>query len=198
MNALFSEAQGFSLVGAETAGELLFQATPTGLDRLTRIVEERAEQTPRKVFNEKTQKTELKVSAYRSELGGIDDLRLHAAEDKVKFSAQQAVEWIRQENAIGGYIVELFRPDWSNGRELTDLLVKALDTGLKDLKGGMIVRPFLPSDRTAAFGKPPLSLGAAHQASRTPRGVAVQCRRHPGGDFGINPTGFTPPARGRP
>jgi len=47
MNALFSEAQGFSLVGAETAGELLFQATPTGLDRLARIVEERAEQTPR-------------------------------------------------------------------------------------------------------------------------------------------------------
>lgn len=158
MNALFSEAQGFSLVGAEAAGELLFQATPTGLDRLARIVEERAEQTPKKVFNEKTQKTELKVSAYRSELGGIDDLRLHAPEDKVKFSAQQAVEWIRQENAIGGYIVELFRPDWANGRELTDLLVKALDTGLKELKGGMIVRPFLPSDKTAAFGEPPLAL----------------------------------------
>src|SRR5262245_39104274 len=44
MNALFSQSQGFSLVGAETAGELLFQATPIGLDRLARIVEEKAEQ----------------------------------------------------------------------------------------------------------------------------------------------------------
>ena len=46
MNALFSESHGFSLVGAETAGELLFQATSNGLDRLARIVEEHAEPTP--------------------------------------------------------------------------------------------------------------------------------------------------------
>ena len=50
MNALFSESHGFSLVGAETAGELLFQATSNGLDRLARIVEERAEATPKQVL----------------------------------------------------------------------------------------------------------------------------------------------------
>jgi hypothetical protein len=167
MNALFSESHGFSLVGAETAGELLFQATSNGLDRLARIVEERAEATPKQVFNKKTQKLEPRVTAHRSELGGIDDLRLHAAEDKVKFSAQQAVEWMRQENVIGGYIVELFRPNWTSGREFTDRLVKAFGEGLNGVQGGIIVRPFLPSDKTAAFGDPPLALAVQLTTSAT-------------------------------
>ena len=158
MNALFNESNGFSLVGAETAGELLFQATSNSLDRLARIVEERAELTPRQVVNKTTQEAEPRVSAHRSELGGIDDLRLHSAADKVKFSAQQAVEWMNQENVIGGYIVELFRPNWTTGREFTNRLVKAFSEGLGGVRGGMIVRPFLPSDKTAAFGEPSLAL----------------------------------------
>ena len=129
MNALFSDSNGFSLVGAETAGELLFQATSSGLDRLARIVDQKAELTPEQVLNRSTQKIEPRVSPHRSELGGIDDLRLHAAADKVKFSAQQAVEWMSQDNVIGGYIVELFRPNWTSGREFSDRFVKAFGEG---------------------------------------------------------------------
>jgi hypothetical protein len=158
MNALFTDSNGFSLVGADTAGELLFQATSDGLDRLARIVEKDAELTPKQVLNKKTQKVEPRVSPFRSELGGIDDLRLHAADDKVKFSAQQAIDWMRQDNVIGGYIVELFRPNWTSGREFTDRLVKTFGERLNGVQGGIIVRPFLPSDKTAAFGEPPLAL----------------------------------------
>jgi hypothetical protein len=158
MVALFSEAHGFSLVGTESAGELLFQATPSGLERLARIVEEKAERTPKTVINKRTNEPEIKVSAHRSELGGIDDMRLHSAQDKVRFSAKEAVEWMGQENVIGGYIVELFRPNWAASRELIEDLVASFNAGLDELKGGMIVRPFLPADRTAAYGEPPLAL----------------------------------------
>ena len=158
MNALFTQAHGFSLVGAESAGELLFQAASVDLERVARIVAERAESTPKRVVNERTNEVELRVSPYRTELGSIDDLRLHSAADKVKFSAQEAVEWLRQENVIGGYIVELFRPSWAVGRAVTDQLVSAFGSGLEGVRGGMIVRPFLPSEKTAVYGEPPLAL----------------------------------------
>ena len=110
INNLFSPSNRFALVGAEKVGELLFQATPSALDRLANIIETRAELTPRLAHNAKTGEAEPRVSGYRSELGGIDDIRLYDATDKVKFSAAEAVDWMRQPNVIGGYIVELSAP----------------------------------------------------------------------------------------
>ena len=107
MGSLFTASNHFALVGAEKVGELLFQATPQALDGLATIIETKAEETPRLVVNRKTGKEEPRVSGYRSELGGIEDIRLYDATDKVAFSAEEAVRWMRQENAIGGYIVEL-------------------------------------------------------------------------------------------
>lgn len=158
MNVLFSEANGFSFVGTESSGELLFQGAPSALDYLAQLIEDKAELTPKSVLNKRNQEMELKVSPYRSELGGIDDLRLHGAQDKVRFSAQEAVEWLSQENVIGGYLVELFRPAGKTSRGFTRALVEMFNVGLAKFQGGMIMRPFLPPDHTAAFGEPPLAL----------------------------------------
>src|SRR6516165_3005389 len=84
LNSLFSQSNRFALVGADKVGELLFQTTPLALDRLANIIETKAELTPRLVQNVKTGKHEFRVSGYRSELGGIDDIRLYDATDKVK------------------------------------------------------------------------------------------------------------------
>lgn len=155
---LFTASNNFALVGAEGVGELLFQATPEALDRLANIIETKAELKPRVVRNRKTGKDERRASGYRSELGGIEDIRLHAAADKVKFSAEEAVRWMQQPNAIGGYIVELFRPDRRVSHLAVDRLVAQLRQGLEGFKGGLLVRPFLPAAQTAQFGEPSLAL----------------------------------------
>jgi hypothetical protein len=158
LRALFSRAHRFALVGSDAVGEMLFQATPDALDRLDRIVEQKAEPAPRMVENQRTGRLEPRVSGYRSELGGIRDIRLHEPADRVAFSAEEALVWMRQPNVIGGYIVELFRPDAELGFEAVGRLIEGFRAGLERIGGGMLVRPFLPSAQTAAFGEPPLAL----------------------------------------
>ncbi len=155
---LFSPSNSFALVGAERVGELLFQATPAALDRLAGIIESKAELTPRLVENKKTGEPEHRVSGYRSELGGIDDIRLYDATDKVTFSADEAVRWMNQPNVIGGYIVELFRPHRDVSPEAVDRMVAQFRQGLESLQGGLLVRPFLPSTLTTQYGEPSLAL----------------------------------------
>lgn len=155
---LFSPGNRFALVGADGVGELLFQATPSALDRLSRIVEEKAEETPRLVENKKTGAIEPRASGYRSELGGIDDIRLYDAPDRLTFSANEAVRWMEQPNVIGGYLVELFRPDRRAGFDAVDQLIERLRQGLQAIRGGMLVRPLLPSVPTTRFGEPSLTL----------------------------------------
>ncbi len=158
LGSLFTLSNRFALVGAESAGELLFQATPSALDRLANIIETKAELTPRLALNKKTGKEEPRVTGYRSELGGIEDVRLHGAVDRVKFSSEEAVRWMQQPNAIGGYIVELFRPDRSVSTSEIDALIRSFQQGLQHLEGGLLVRPFLPSTSTTQFGEPSLAL----------------------------------------
>jgi hypothetical protein len=158
MGSLFTSSNRFALVGTEKVGELLFQATPRALDDLANIIEAKAEETPRVVVNRKTGKEEPRVSGYRSELGGIEDIRLYDATDKVTFSADEAVRWMHQENVIGGYIVELFRPDHGVSPNEVDQMVARFGEGLNRLRGGLLVRPFLPSTLTTQFGEPSLAI----------------------------------------
>jgi len=158
LGCLFTTSNRFALVGAESVGELLFQTTPAALDRLANIIETKAELTPRIVRNRKTGRDEPRASGYRSELGGVEDIRLHGATDKVKFSAEEAVRWMQQPNVIGGYIVELFRPDRNVSAIEVDALVAHFQQGLQRLQGGLLVRPFLPSTSTIQFGEPSLAL----------------------------------------
>ncbi len=155
---LFTSSNRFALVGAGKVGELLFQTTPGALDQLANIIESKAELTPRLVVNRKTGKREPRVSGYRSELGGIDDIRLYDATDKVTFSAEEAVRWMHQLNVIGGYIVELFRPDRGVSPNEVDQMVAQFREGLNRLQGGLLIRSFLPSTLTTQFGEPSLAL----------------------------------------
>ncbi len=158
LGSLFTEANHFSLVGGEGVGEMLFQATPQALDRLANIINTKAELTPRLKENKATGKLEPAVSRYRSEVGGVDDIELYGATDKIRFSAEEAVAWLRQPNVIGGYIVELFRPNRNVGIGTADRLISRLRTGLQGLGGGLLIRPFLPSMQTTQFGQPSLAL----------------------------------------
>ncbi|MDR3727445.1 MAG: S8 family serine peptidase [Terracidiphilus sp.] len=169
LGSLFTQSNRFVLVGTESVGELLFQATPSSLDRLANIIETKAEPTPRLALNKKTGKEEPRASGYRSELGGIADVRLHSATDRVKFSSDEAVHWMQQPNVIGGYIVELFRPDRSVSSAEIDALVKNLQQGLQRLQGGLLVRPFLPSTPTTQFGEPSLALSIQLLADKKQR-----------------------------
>jgi len=54
LGSLFTEANHFSLVGGEGVGEMLFQATPQALDRLAKIIDTKAEATPRMKENKNT------------------------------------------------------------------------------------------------------------------------------------------------
>ena len=158
IGSLFTEGHGFALVGAGRIGEMIFQATPEALERLDRIIEDKAELTPRRVINKKTGEIELRVSGYRSEVGALADIVLHDGADRVAFSVDEAVAWLKQTNIIGGYMIELFRPNLQAAPQAIATLVERLRSALSTLPSGIRVRPFLPSEATARFGEPPLAL----------------------------------------
>lgn len=146
LRALFTPRNSFALVGGGDIGEMYFQATPQALDRLGALIEARAEIEPRIVQNEKTGEDEERVSAYRSEVGAIEDVRLPTPADRLKFSAQEAVRWLEEQNAIGGYVVELFRPDPRVTPEAVGQLLERFEERLQAL-GGVIAAPFGASDK---------------------------------------------------
>lgn len=158
IGSLFTESHGFALVGANRIGEMVFQGTPDDLDRLDRIVDLRAEATPPFVLNKKTGLMERRASGYRSELGAIGDIDLHDRTDRMTFSAEQAVEWLSQPNTLGGYIVELFRPDPARNEHAIALAIAQLRDALAGVGMGLSVRPFLPAENTAGYGDPPLAM----------------------------------------
>lgn len=156
--ALFTPKNKFAFVGADGVGELLFQATPAALENLAQVIESRAELDPRLVLDKKTRQEVPKASPHRSELGGIEDILFYDAVDRLSFSAEQAVKWMKQPAVIGGYIVELFRPDRAVDANAVDKMIAQLRTALKSVKGGLVVRPILPSSADEAFGQPSLAL----------------------------------------
>ena len=111
LNALFTATNGFALVGGGGIGEMYFQATPSKLDRLQTIIEDRAEVEPVLKEDPDTGRMVERVSAYRSELGAVAGFYVPKAADRLGFSAQTGIAWMQQENVVGGYVVELFRPD---------------------------------------------------------------------------------------
>ncbi|MDR7127548.1 S8 family serine peptidase [Pseudotabrizicola sp. 4114] len=158
LHALFSRRNNFGLVGSDAVGEMIFQVTPGALERLHQIIEHRAELKPRITLNKQTGREEPRVSAYRSEIGSIKDIVLHAPADRVAFSADEAVAWMQQPNVVGGYIVELFKPDSELAPEAVGHLIESFREGLKRIEGSMLVRSLLPDDKTAELGASPLVL----------------------------------------
>ncbi len=68
---------------------MYFQTTPDAFDRLNDIIDRRAEIEPRVVENKETGVMEERVSAHRSEVGAIDEIRMPTPADRLAFSAQE-------------------------------------------------------------------------------------------------------------
>jgi hypothetical protein len=141
LRALFTPRNSFALVGGSTIGEMYFQVTPDALDRLNAVIEARAEIEPKVVEHKRTGEEEERVSTYRSELGAIEDIRIPTPADRLSFSAREAVTWLEEENAIGGYIVELFRPDLSVTPQAVQQLLERFEERLREVRGVVAV-PF--------------------------------------------------------
>lgn len=152
LNALFKPQNGFALAGGGRPGEMYFQCTPQGLHRLERTIEERAELTPRTVYNDKTQRDEERVSAYRSEVGAIDKIGLPTPADRIGFSARDAVDWLASPGVIGGYIVEFFRPDLSVEGETVLRTLNAFRSRLEALEGGLTALPLAIRETSTSSG----------------------------------------------
>jgi Subtilase family len=165
LRALFTPRNSFALVGGGDIGEMYFQATPEALDRLGALIEARAEIEPRVVQNKKTGEDEERVSAYRSEVGAIEDIRLPTPSDRLKFSAQEAVQWLEERNAIGGYVVELFRPDPHVTPEAVAELLDRFEGRLQAL-GGVIAVPFGASSKALQTSSLALSIDLREGAGR--------------------------------
>ena len=152
LNALFSRAHSFHLVGGGAIGEIFFQCTPDALDHLDRRIEARAESEPQFAANRRTGELEPRPSAYRSELGGIDDIRLPAPADRISFSAREAVEWLSRPDTLGAYVVELFRPDMTGDAAAVNEMIESFRRRLTRL-GGIVALPLFPAgSRRASRG----------------------------------------------
>lgn len=155
LGALFTRRNRFALAGGAEIGQMYFQATPDALLELAQLIEQRAEVVPRTVENEETGEFEERVTAYRSEVGAIEEIRLPTASDRLDFSARDAVTWLEGEGVIGGYIVELFRPD----PDVTPLAVAQMVSRFRDRLqsiSGILAVPF--GQRTVEFSSSSLAL----------------------------------------
>lgn len=137
---LFCERNQFALVGGRGIGEMFFQATPDALDALDTVIAQRAEDVPQERENPRTGEFEERVSGYRSELGAIASIGLLEAPDRLDFSASEAVTALEKEGVIGGYLVELFRPDPAVSGDAVRAQLEALQHRLTSV-GSLFVRP---------------------------------------------------------
>ena len=156
LNALFARRHDFGLVGGGRIGEMFFQCTPQALARLDRTIEERAELRPDMGENRKTGAWERRPSAYRSELSGIEDIRLPGPADRISFSAREAIEWLEQPGTLGGYVVELFRPDWLIEPESVHRMIGQFRERIASV-GGIIALP-VTRPKPAQNGRGPLAI----------------------------------------
>lgn len=144
LSALFRPTNSFRLVGGGGIGEMFFQCTPSALDRLDHRIETQAEDEPRLVENEKTGGFEPRPSAYRSELGGIENIRLPTPADRIAFSAREAAEWLSRPDTLDAYLVELFRPDPRLHSAAVDSMIEGFRQRLVRL-GGIVALPLFPT-----------------------------------------------------
>ena len=137
---LFAARNNFALVGGGDIGEMFFQATPEALYALDSLVSQRAEEAPEIKEDPKTGELVERVSGFRSELGAIARIRLPTPSDKLNFSAAEAVEAMQRKNALGGYIVELFRPEPAISAAAVQAQLEHFRRRLEALRG-LVARP---------------------------------------------------------
>lgn len=123
-------------VGGGAIGEMFVELTADNLNDVVSSIE-KAEENTTWAVDDKGNKF-AKPSRERSEVGGISAIRLHSAEDRRSFSAEQAVEWLANPKTGGVYLVQLFiTREGIAKREQNykaDLLASELDKLLKRIR----------------------------------------------------------------
>lgn len=148
---LITTANECMVVGGGKRNEMLVRFSPSSAEKIKKTVLEKAEDTPKRVLNEKTGKMEAKPSAWRSEVGAIKELKAYGTEDRCSFCAKDVVKHIHEYE--GGYLyVELFEtPQTINMLETDDVketnkMFCSFENGLREIEG---VRAYHSSLRTA-------------------------------------------------
>lgn len=147
LQSLFTPRNSLALVGGGDIGEMYFQATPTALANLGAFIERRAEIEPSVGLDKITGEERERISTCRSEVGAIEDVRLLTPADRLRFSAQEAVRWLEDQNAVGGYVVQLFRPDVGVTPSSIEDLVRRFQRRLAAM-GGLVAVPFGVTTKT--------------------------------------------------
>tara|TARA_Y100001956_G_C4126246_1_gene190239 strand:- start:435 stop:2918 length:2484 start_codon:yes stop_codon:yes gene_type:complete len=143
MRALFP-AYKSPHIGGLNIGTLLFQVTPGSLDWLRTKVSG-AELESRLVYDEHKRKMVYKPSSARSETGAVERISLYSSEEKLNFTADEAVEWFNNGQVSNGYLVELIEyvENRTSGYEVSENHIETLRADLKDrllrLGAGVIV-----------------------------------------------------------
>lgn len=159
LDKLFSDANRFALVGGDADGNMIVQGSPRALQELGDLIAEKAEGTPRTKIDKKTGKTVEAVSEYRSELGSIAEIRLHDREDRVSFEPGLALETLSRRDAIGSYVVDLFRIDRNTiGPGAVEKIIARFMEAIAEIPGGIEVRPALSENLRAQLLRPTLAL----------------------------------------
>lgn len=158
LDRLFTQHNRFALVGGDREGNLIVQGAPRALQELSDLIERRAEATPRTKQDAGGRVTEV-VSEYRSELGSIEDIRLHDRHDRVPFEPGLALEALGRKDAIGSYVVDLFPIDQTVAAPgAVDKAVVRFLEAIAQIPGGIEVKPALPEDLRSRLIHPTLSL----------------------------------------
>ncbi len=123
-NCLFPQ-QKSPLIGGLGIGHLLFQVTARSLEWLYEKIQSSEEHTTW-VTDENKKKLIAKPSSARSETGAVDKITYFDVDEKTKFSAEDSIRWLAQDNVAKGYIVDLI--------EFAEANDKGYETRLDDVR----------------------------------------------------------------
>jgi hypothetical protein len=159
LDRLFTHRNKFALVGGDNDGNLIVQGAPRALQELSDLIQDKAEVLPRRKTDRNSGKLVEVVSEYRSELGSIEEIRLHDRDDRVGFEAGLAIETLRRKDAIGSYVIDLFRIDQDiAGRGAVDKAVVRFLEAIGEIPGGIEIRPALSEDLRSRLLHPTLAI----------------------------------------
>lgn len=159
LDRLFVPKNRLSLIGGDEDGNLIVHGTPRALQELGDLIAQKAEEHPRKRVDKKTNKQVEVVSEYRSELGSIEDIRLHDRDDRIAFETGLALEALRRPDAIASYVVDLFRVDEHIvGPGAVERLLARFLEAVGEIPGGLEIKPVLPPDLRSQLIRPSLAL----------------------------------------
>ncbi len=128
-------SQKYASFSGAHLGTMVVELTPEDVPKISAAIMS-AEQTPKIV--EKDNKIIEKPTKIRSEVGAIKSIRLYSREDKRKFSADRAIEWLADPRTGCAYYVEVFISPHSLDSRSTDVQKERASRALVAFENGLI------------------------------------------------------------